>query len=320
MGPILRRIEQRQARAPEDAIERADNRATTVFAIGVMLATVLLTISLVLLLGYALGITATRWLGIAVGPANLFTAIAMLVLLPFALSSAIDRWFGDKLSPGGWPSRLLSKVLWFYSRIGMGRWSGPMRLVASHEGERGLLLVTIVVFGVAASGAIYSMKFLQNPERTGDYAAFPAFVDGSRTVDASHYDDQRDAAHDAPAAYIQSALVTGPYVRLTVPYDPRRDAAAMRGCAIPAGTDDARAAARLDCLQSLHGVALDGKPLPGLRYDLGSDARTDRPALVAMIDVRALVPGRHELQVSHPPKSGGNHEDDPGFERIPFWR
>ena len=59
MGPILRRIEQRQARAPEDAIERADNRATTVFAIGVMLATVLLTISLVLLLGYALGITAT---------------------------------------------------------------------------------------------------------------------------------------------------------------------------------------------------------------------------------------------------------------------
>ncbi len=319
MGPILRRIEQRQARAPEDAIERADNRATTVFAIGVMLATVLLTISLVLLLGYALGITATRWLGIAVGPANLFTAIAMLVLLPFALSSAIDRWFGDKFSPGGWPSRLLSKVLWFYSRIGMGRWSGPMRLVASHEGERGLLLVTIVVFGVAASGAIYSMKFLQNPERTGDYAAFPSFADGSRTVDASHYDDQRDAAHDAPAAYIQSALVTGPYVRLTVPYDPRRDAAAMRGCAIPAGTDDARAAARLDCLQSLHGVALDGKPLPGLRYDLGSDARTDRPALVAMIDVRALVPGRHELQVSHPPKSGGSHEDDPGFDRIPFW-
>jgi hypothetical protein len=39
-----------------------------------------------------------------------------------------------------------------------------------------------------------------------------------------------------------------------------------------------------------------------------------------MIDVRALAPGRHELQVARPSKSGGKHEGDPGFDRIPFWR
>ena len=161
---------------------------------------------------------------------------------------------------------------------------------------------------------------LRNPERAGDYATFPAFADGSRTIDAAHYDDQRDAAHDAPNAYIQSAVVVAPYVRLTVPYDPHRDTAAMRGCAIHAGTDDAKAAARLDCLQSLHGVVLDGKPIPGFGYEIGSDPRTDRPALVAMIDVRALATGRHELQVTRPPKSGERDESDPGFERIPFWR
>jgi hypothetical protein len=320
MGPIQREMEQRRAPKAEVAIERADNRATTVFAIGVMLATVLLSISLVLLVGYTLGITAARQMGIDVDPANLFAGIALLVLLPFALSSAIDRRFGERLAPNGWFARILSAVMSFYSRIGMGRWSGPTRLVASHEGERGLLFITILVFGVAVSGAIYSMKFLQDPERTGDYAAFPAFADGSRTVDASHYDDQRDAMHDPIGAYIQSAVVAGPYVRLTVPYAPQRDTAAMRGCAVPAGTDDAKAAARLNCLQSLHGVQLDGKPLADLRYELASDPRTDRPALLAMIDVRALPPGRHELQVAHPPKSGEKRKDDPGFDRIPFWR
>ena len=115
-------------------------------------------------------------------------------------------------------------------------------------------------------------------------------------------------------------MVIGPYLRLTVPYDPRRDSAAMRNCAIPAGTDDAKAAARLDCLQSLHGVTLDGKPLPGLRYELGSDPRTDRPALVAMIDVRELPRGRHELQIAYPPKDGKAGRIEPDFDRIPFWR
>ena len=320
MGPIQRGIERRRASSPGETIERADNRATTVFAIGVMLATVLLSISLILFVGYALGIAVMRQSGIDFDPANLFVAIAMLVVFPFVLSSAIDRWFGDRLAPNGWFARMLAAVMSFYSRIGMGRWSGPMRLIASHEGERGLLLVTILVFSVAVTSSIYGMKFLQHPERTGDYAAFPAFADGSRTIDASHYDDQRDAAHDAPTAYIQSSVVAGPYIRLTVPYDPRRDPAAMRGCAIHAGTDGAKAAARLDCLQSLHAVALDGKPLANLQYEAGSDARTDRPALVAMIDVRALPPGRHELQVARPPKSDGKRKDDPGFDRIPFWK
>jgi hypothetical protein len=240
-------------------------------------------------------------------------------MLPFLASSRIDRSFGHRLAPGGWPARILSKLMSAYSKVGMGRWSGAMRLVASHEGERSLMLVTMFVFAFASVSALLSYKMLKDPERAGNYAAFPAFADGSRTVDASHYDDQRDAAHDAPTAYIQSTTVSGPYVRLTVPYDPQRDSFAMRGCAIPAGTDDAKAAARLDCLQSLHRAALDGNPLD-LQYDIGSDPRTDRPALVAMLDVRALAPGRHELQVARPPKSGERDGADPGFERIPFWR
>jgi hypothetical protein len=57
-----------------------------------------------------------------------------------------------------------------------------------------------------------------------------------------------------------------------------------------------------------------------LRYDIASDPRTDRPALVAMVDVRALAPGRHELQVA---RAAAPDDKRPGASapyRIPFWR
>ena len=320
MGPIQRDLERRRALAPADAIERADNRATTVFAIGVMLATVLLWVSVIVFATYLVGIRLDHALDLRIDPASIFAGCAMLLLLPFVASSLLDRHFGHHFAPDGAPARALARIMSLYSRLGMGRWSGAMRLVASNEGERGLTLVTALVFAVASVSAISSYKMLKDPEQAGDYAAFPAFADGSRTVDASHYDDQRDAAHDRPTAYIQSATVVGPYVRLVVPYEPQRDSAAMPGCRIPDGSGDDAHAARLDCLQSLHRVALDGKPLAALRYDAGSDPRTDRPALVAMIDVRELPRGRHELQVARPPKSGGKDRDKPGFVRIPFWR
>jgi hypothetical protein len=62
------------------------------------------------------------------------------------------------------------------------------------------------------------------------------------------------------------------------------------------------AAARLACLQGLHPVTLNGKSLQGLHYEIASDPRTDRPALLAMIDVQSLAPGRHELRIGRPPR------------------
>ena len=65
------------------------------------------------------------------------------------------------------------------------------------------------------------------------------------------------------------------------------------------------------------------KRLPGLRYEIASDPRTDRPALLAMIDVRNLAPGRHDLRIARPPRGDrrpDNDNPDPGFDAIAFWR
>ena len=323
MGPIQRELERRRERPAADAIERADNRATTVFAIGVMLATFLLFSAAIVLVGYLAGIGLGAALHLDISPNAIFLGLGFLAVVPYVAANLIDRHFGQRLAPGRWPARVLTAVMAFYSRLGMGRWSGAMRLLASNMGERSMLLVTLLVFVAACVASIYGYKFLKDPEQVGSYAAFPAFADARRTVDSGHYDDQRDPVHDAPAAYIQSMVVTGPYLRLAVPYDPQRDTAALRACAIPAGTDDAKAAARLDCLQRAHPATLDGRALPGLRYELGSDPRTDRPALLAMIDVRALAPGRHELFLTRPARPAGSYDSDdhaPDFDRIPFWR
>jgi hypothetical protein len=117
--------------------------------------------------------------------------------------------------------------------------------------------------------------------------------------------------------YVQSAVVTGPYVRLVVPYQPAADDDALRrGCTALPASSTARAMATLACLQRLHPLRLDGRMLDA-RYEPGSDPRTDRPALIAMIDVRSLGPGRHELDVGRSPPT--NEAADAAY-RIPFWR
>ena len=81
--------------------------------------------------------------------------------------------------------------------------------------------------------------------------------------------------------------------------------------------------ARLACLAALHPVTIDGDPVP-TDYQVTTDARTSRPALLAMIDVRDLERGRHVLQVARPPRHDRNGEpresDDDPAARIPFWR
>jgi hypothetical protein len=84
--------------------------------------------------------------------------------------------------------------------------------------------------------------------------------------------------------------------------------------------DEQQPAASLACLQALHGVQLDGRKLTGLLYEVGSDPGTARPALLAMIDVRALARGRHELQVARASAPDDERPEASAPYRIPFWR
>jgi hypothetical protein len=326
MGPIQKRLEREGALSSEDAIERSDNRATTVFSLGVVMATVLLCLCAIVLLTYTVGILLLRHLAIAVEPSIVFVACSLVAVLPSVACKFIDRKWGGQMAPDGLAAKGLAALMGFYSRIGLGRSSGVMRLIASHASERRLGLLTLVVFMAATTSTIYGLELMKSPEHAGDYSGFPDTGDGSHTVLSAHYDDQRDPGRDGNVPFVQAMVVVGPYLRLVVPYDPRRDMPWMRrSCRLPpAASPGADALHQLACLDAARAVTLDGTPLKDLHYDLASDPRSNRPALLAMIDARTLGPGRHELQVARAPvpRLPGTPPapEVREVDRIPFWR
>lgn len=327
LGPIGREVEAGKMGRIEDAIERADNRATMVFALGVILASILVAVTLLvaILFGAALWLEASTPLTFDAG---WFGILFACLMVPYALALALDRQFGETLPVGSARHRMLRGLLRFYSRIGLGMANNPaLAMLSSHHGRRRTIIVVAAIMTLAMIAATSGYYALRDPHAFGSYDAFPAAdADQARAVDTAHYDDERNPETDAIAPYIQSAVIRGPYVRLVVPYEPRRDDAAIRRtCPGALASQTATRVARLlDCLQRLHAVTLDGKPV-AMRFDSSRDARTERPALLGMIDVRDLARGRHELRIASPPVDRDEVEATPPvdrrqFHRIAFWR
>ena len=320
-GPLTREVEQARMGSLDDAVERADNRATTVFAVGVTLATVLVTLTFVVGAVMALASVVP-----GLEPTKVLLGLFAVVMVPFVAVQLADRHLVPKLASAGRTRHVLRAVVAAYARIGFGAASNPViGILSSHGGRRRVAMLMAGIMMLATLGVTLGYYAMRNPARMGSYALFPRPEPGTAGVlAATHYDDQRDAARDGPVAYIQSAVVTGPYLRVVVPYEPNRDESALeRGCpGLLALERPARATRALDCLQRLHPLQLDGKPL-AVRYEVGSDARNARPALVAMVDVRALPRGRHELVVGRAPDPDVDVDPTPveaAAFRIPFWR
>ncbi len=324
MGPIQRAIEEARPDSTTDAIERADNRASVLFAIGVSIAQIIAAVCVYFCGGLLLMTLASRSLGLELDPLKLMAGIFLAVMLPFALAAVLDLAYAARLQRDGLAYRTLAAVQRFYTRIGMGQRNNHIiAILTSNGGERRMMSVVVGVMLAAIIGVGLAYESMRASTVIGSYAQFPDT--GLQRIQPEHYDDQRNPARGDALPFVQSQVVVGPYLKLVVPYRPNRDEPAIRRqCARAIGLqDDALAAARLACLQSLRPVMLDGKSLVDLRYDIASDPRTDRPALLAMIDVRTLAPGRHELRIARPPRSDrkpDKDDPDPGFDAIPFWR
>ena len=324
MGPIEREVMQRRDGDFAAMIERADNRASIVFAMGVVLAATLLALTVLVVGLFAAGTAIAALLRWRILPEGALLTGITVVMVPLLLINLLDRRVGGRLREGNPLRRAMAAGFDLYARLGFANKGGVLGVLSSHHGRWRVQAVATVSILACLLGAMFGQLVMRSPERLGNYAWFPHFgASGAHVVDASFYDDQRDPLRSPAVPFIQSAEIDGNYIRLTVPYHPDRDAAAMqRNCAGPAATSaaDARAVAMLRCLAALHPATLDGEPLANLRYDAGSDARTERPALVAMLDVRALEPGRHELAIARAPVPDDEERTSPDPVIIPFWR
>jgi len=316
IGPVAREIEQSRFGGFPDAIERADNLATTVFAVGVSLAWLMLWLTLLA----CVAIAASVAIGVIDVANPLLVAVGILIG-PFALAQWMDRRFGVHLPSDGIGRRILRGVLRLYSRLGFGvQRNLGMAVLASNGGRIRVLALMFVVMLLAIGSVLVGYNAMRSPDRIGSFALFPSATDApDGAIDSAHYDDTRNPARDAPVPYLPSMIAKDPYLRVVVPYTPMRDEPALRRACPTLETlaGPARARPALACLGRLRALSLDGAPLVAT-FDIGSDPRTNRPALVAMLDMHALPRGRHVLAIAHPTDTGTTTAAD--VDRIPFWR
>lgn len=323
LGPVQREIERSRERPFPELIENADRQATTVFATGVILAIFVIMLALFAGTVLAFAMLLSQLNGNRIDMPSMLITLLIILILPYSLGMLVDRWRGASLAPHGRPRRLLKQLLTFYAHIGFSRNSNPVQaLLASYAGERKVLLTTMALTFFALFAAALSPILLTSSTELGNYSLFPS-TEALPSIDSAHYDDQRNPARDPARAYIATMIATSPYVRLTIPYRPDRDALPLQQSCPQAETQRGveQAQTRLSCLAALYQVKLDGNPLPQLKFDIANDSRTNRPALLTMIDVRKLAQGRHVLDISYASTSKHDSENSKiTSEQIVFWR
>jgi len=331
-GPIYRAYAERSTPTQEVRIERADNRASIVFGVGVGLAFLMLVPLLMVTAGFVLALALSFAFGLREQWTGLFFVAVAIMVLPLLAANLIDRMRGARLDPDGRMARLLEGVFRLYGRIGMGRYGNS--LLAVFYTQIGTKRASATVFGLTLLVMLPIMAGMENQRGTlnvGNYRWLPPpDRAGARVVDPQRYaslSPMRSGLDIDP--YIQSEIVRDPYLKLFVPYMPTRlNVAIPRDCpgVDPAVSDDAaleeaRLAGVLDCVAKLHPVTLDGVAVQDLRYDVHSDPGTGLRGFLAMIPVHDLARGRHELGVMPAPRTREREGDKPLRPLvIPFWR
>jgi hypothetical protein len=129
-GTITRRLMEKLSGSVDDAIERADNRATLVFGYGMLaaqLAFMILVFSLVViaLSGLLSWLIDERWALLVVGAS---------MALPIALFTGLDRLFGKRLRAGGWAARQLERGMRWSVFMSTGHFTQPLLSLVTTTG------------------------------------------------------------------------------------------------------------------------------------------------------------------------------------------
>jgi hypothetical protein len=329
MGPVAQQLARRESVPLPALIEQVDNFASAVFAFGFMMLATAISIGVVIV---AVSVLATLISQYLLGGHNQFKTLLLLLsvtVVPFVLASVIDRRIGKRLHPGGRAWRALSFVLTGWRHVfGSHLYREMMLVFGSNIGQRLAGALAGGVFFVLAVAVVAEVAIRRNefePFATGDMPHA-----GVAVLESAHYADRRgDHWHQSPQPFVQSDVISDPYLRLFVPASPRRLAAtASSGCpAVSQAADEDRAreatrrAALLECFGRLIEPRLDGDPIGAPAFEFGDDPQSSLPGLVAHLPIKDLAPGRHELTLKRIRGREDEGKADPDEAiRIAFWR
>lgn len=309
-GPHGRLEAARMFKPLSESIDKADDRASLLFAAGTVLVTVFVFSLVMMLVSIAIGAGLSWATDGRVPGATAFFAAFGLFLVVTVILTLVDRKFGTRISadsPGG---RRFVAALRASMWLSPARFTGPVQFVfQTHVGERRLGAAIGVAAGVMAVVLLGGMVWRFGLFRIDGWRYFDDSPTAAAYFDPRYYRDSQ-AVRDGLLPSIDAEVITGPYIKLYLPYRPRRHNPLL-DTRCPQPTD-----APAQCVGNLYTISLGGKALTGLTFDFTRDMPSEFVGVATFLDVRDLPPGRHELTILAPPRESG----DTLTIRIPFYR
>jgi hypothetical protein len=330
-GPIMREVQRQGTPSLQALIDGADRLASLVFAGGLMLA-MLFCFSLVMvggLLALAYGTLGSVLNGVAAAAG--FEVLLLLLVAPMLIATLVDRRYGDRLDPAGRPARMVRAVGRGTMRVMRYAVFQPLMLtiVTNLRGQKRAM----VLFAAVVAGAVVFAgrdRLFEGRSFIDGYTYLPDDA-GRLGIDPRFYEDKHgegEIVSSVPS--IQSDMVRDPYVRLFIPYRPRRhNRLVARRCAVgssansiasaPRPTTEAGEAAVLRCLALLQPVTLNGRPVTA-PFRFYTQPGTGVRGIAAYIPVAGLPRGENVLTVAPVPRpdAAPGAKPVPPFV-IPFW-
>lgn len=305
IGPIQKRVIEQNHGRMEDTIERADNRSTLVFAIGIGFAMTILAPSILVFIG-----ALSAWLAWLVFESERSATLVFLVtvsvpLLIFMLPLWIDAKVGTKFEK--WPRlhRILENTIHFIDTMGFS-WKGNMLAAYFYTLQRNrYVALAIMLIGL-------TITLLATALTLPRFSKIPTASAKSVSLNVSHYRDQQNGnLAYALRPSIQSETINGDYLALNVPYPLKMPPSTIPNCAqkhFPKGLKR--------CLTENIHLKLDNKPIQAVWFE--EPAYYGQPAtLRAMIDLRKIDSGSHTLVITYPQDK--QRPERTWQEQIVFW-
>lgn len=254
------------------------------------------------------------------------------------VAELIDKTFGNRVKSGGIGERIIGLMVGIAYAISPMRFTGATQLTLGSNISSTKVSVVILVAMFALAFVQIGGGFLGRGIVRIDSLTFFPDVLREQGMDPRHYRALRGPNAVEPLVpTIQGDIVTEPYLKLFIPYNPRRHNRLLAEVCpnlqpLSKNGLDAGKAAKLEdtqvqeaagCLGSLFQITLDGKQLMESHFDFTIEQGTGLEGVVTFLPVDGLESGRHELMILAPPKPGKTKEAPIAPETvrhlIPFW-
>lgn len=339
LGPHYAKSLRRTTPPLASSIEKLDDVCSLVFSLAFLIVLTFVYSIAIVALCLTVSWAGARLLGWPYD--RIFWGTFLTVAVSGTAVALVDKYLGSKFPAGRRADRALGWLVRVTLVISPLRLMGQISLVLqSRLSERRtnvLIVGSVVILSIAMLGSLLARDGLFG---FGSLVYQPEDA-GTEGVEAKSYrtnwnEDDFNEASWRPS--IDAEVVTGPYLRLFLPYRPGthndriaarcpdldrvRDEGLSFGVVHQAApTEQSRMG--VECLVGLFVISIDGEVRDDLRFDWYTEPSHGIPGVIAYVDVRGMSVGRHVIEIDaprgEPPKSATDTDRRRSLV-IPFWR